>query len=374
MKAGLLGRKLGHSLSPQIHRLFGDYDYRLFAREPSEIVSFVRTSDLDFFNVTIPYKRDAYQLCDELTPIARQMGNVNFVMRRADGTLVGDNTDAFGVERLLEYLKADVRGKVCSILGSGGAAMTVKTVLEAQGAREAQFVRRGETPSGDAYLIVNATPVGMYPDSKSVRIDISDFPRCEVVADLVYNPSPTRLVREAWACGKKAADGLVMLIGQAYRAFELAGGVQPPIIYLYGPPACGKSTLGTKLAAATGRRLVDLDAAIVRRAGKTIPEIFAQDGETAFRMLEKAELKAASEGNGLIVALGGGALLDTESRAVAERTGRVVCLNCPEYILARRLSRGSRPLARDSQKLHNLLSSRVAHYASFAVQIDLTMS
>jgi len=374
MKAGLLGRKLGHSLSPQIHRLFGDCDYRLFEREPGEVAVFVRGCDLDFFNVTIPYKQDVYRLCDELTPIARRMGNVNFVMRRPDGRLSGDNTDAYGVERLLETLKADVRGKVCSILGAGGAAMTVKTVLESQGAREARFVRRGELPSDESYLIVNATPVGMWPDVKSVRLDISDFPRCEVVADLVYNPSPTRLVREARACGKRAADGLVMLIGQAYRAFELTGARQPPIIYLYGPPASGKSTLGAKLAKATKRRFVDLDAAIMRRADQTIPEIFAREGEAAFRRREKDELKAVAGGNGLIVSLGGGALLDAESRALAESTGRVVCLDCREDVLARRLSRGSRPLAKDAEKLHNLLASRQSHYASFGVHVNLNMS
>jgi len=374
MKAGLLGRKLGHSLSPQIHRLFGDYDYRLFEREPGDVATFVRENDLNFFNVTIPYKRDVYRLCDELTPVARRMENVNFVMRLPDGRLSGDNTDAYGVERLLDALEADVRGKVCSILGAGGAAMTVKAVLETRGAREARFVRRGDAPSDESYLIVNATPVGMYPDVKSVRLDISDFPRCEVVADLVYNPSPTRLVREARACGKRAADGLVMLIGQAYRAFELTGARQAPIIYLYGPPASGKSTLGMKLAAATGRRFVDLDAAIVRQADRTIPEIFAREGEEGFRRREKEELKAVAGESGIVVALGGGALLDAESRALAESMGRVVCLNCPEEVLVRRLSRGTRPLAKDGERLHSLLTTRAAHYASFAVQVNMTMS
>ena len=388
MKAGLLGRKLGHSLSPQIHRLFGDYDYRLYEREPAEVADFVRKGDLDFFNVTIPYKVDVFRLCDELSPLAQRLGNVNFVMRRPDGTLFGDNTDAYGVERLLKTVGAEVRGRKCAILGAGGAAMTVKAVLEAEGAAEAVFVRRGECPAKDADLIVNATPVGMFPDVEGVRIDISDYPACEVVVDLVYNPSPTRLVREARACGKRAVDGLVMLIAQAYRAFELANGanrclvpgawclvpgnrtIEQSNLFLYGPPASGKSTLGAKLAAATGREWVDLDAAIVEKAGKTIPEIFASEGEPAFRRLEKDCLGELADRRGLIVSLGGGALLDAEARQIAESSGRVICLDCPLEVLLGRLSGASRPLAADRERLKRLVETRSAHYASFPTRIS----
>ena len=420
MKAGLLGRKLGHSLSPQIHRLFGDYDYRLYEREPEEVADFVRSGDLDFFNVTIPYKVDVFRLCDELSPLAQRLGNVNFVMRRADGTLFGDNTDAYGVERLVAAVGADVKGRTCAILGAGGAAMTVKAVLEDLGAAEARFVRRGELPAKDATLIVNATPVGMFPDVDGVRIDIADYPAAEFVIDLVYNPSPTRLVREALACGKRAADGLVMLIAQAYRAFELATGeggdgrrktgddederrktldikdnaigqlsivnchqspnhpiehsnirtIEHSNIFLYGPPASGKSTLGAKLAAAMGREWVDLDATIVEKAGKSIPEIFAAEGEATFRALEKGCLRELADRRGLIVSLGGGALLDAEARQIAEASGRVVCLDCPLEVLLGRLSGASRPLAADRERLRRLVETRKAHYASFPTRIS----
>ena len=226
MKAGLLGRKLGHSLSPQIHRFFGDYEYRLYEREPEEVEGFLRngfaSDDFDFLNVTIPYKQTVFALCDELSPMARKLGNVNFVTRTADGKLRGDNTDAFGVERLLAANGIDVRGWNCAILGAGGAAMTVTAVLEERGAKRVTFVRRGENPAQDDDLIVNATPVGMFPDVDSVRVDILQYVSSKAVLDLVYNPSPTRLVREALACGKIAADGMVMLIAQAYRAFQLS--------------------------------------------------------------------------------------------------------------------------------------------------------
>ena len=379
MKAGLLGRKLGHSLSPQIHKFFGDYEYRLYEKEPDEVEAFLRggfaAGDFDFLNVTIPYKQTVFALCDELSPMAKKLGNVNFVTRTKDGKLRGDNTDAFGVERLLDSVGAGVRGQNCAILGAGGAAMTVKAVLEERGAKRVSFVRRGEVPAQDDQLIVNATPVGMWPHVDETRIDILQYVACETVLDLVYNPSPTRLVREALACGKTAADGMVMLIAQAYRAFELSGSSSslvphPSSLFLYGPPASGKSTWAKKIAAATGWKLVDLDAEIVKAEERSIPEIFVAGGEKGFRAIEKRELKrvCASEMSapqGQVVALGGGALLDDDCRRMAEAAGRVVVLDCDLETLKSRLTGGDRPLSADIAKLEALVVSRAAHYASF---------
>ena len=379
MKAGLLGRKLGHSLSPQIHKFFGDYEYLLYEKEPDEVEAFLRggfaAGDFDFLNVTIPYKQTVFALCDELSPMAKKLGNVNFVTRTKDGKLRGDNTDAFGVERLIDSVGAGVRGRNCAILGAGGAAMTVKAVLEERGAKRVSFVRRGEVPAQDDQLIVNATPVGMWPHVDETRIDILQYVACETVLDLVYNPSPTRLVREALACGKTAADGMVMLIAQAYRAFELSGSSSsliphPSSLFLYGPPASGKSTWAKKIAAATGWKLVDLDAEIVKAEERSIPEIFAAGGEKGFRAIEKRELTrvCASETSapqGQVVALGGGALLDDDCRRMAEAAGRVVVLDCDLETLKSRLTGGDRPLSADIAKLEALVVSRAAHYASF---------
>ena len=400
MKAGLLGRKLGHSLSPQIHRFFGDYEYRLYEKEPEEVERFLRTGfasgDFDFLNVTIPYKQTAFELCDELSPMARTLGNVNFVTRTADGKLKGDNTDVFGVERLLDANGIDVRDWNCAILGAGGAAMTVRAVLEERGAKRVAFVRRGEEPAQDDDLIVNATPVGMFPDVDGVRVDISRDVACKAVLDLVDNPSPTRFVREALACGKIAADGMVMLIAQAYEAARLGGleglggakvdGIQnlpnlPNIpnfqnLFLYGPPASGKSTWAKRIVAATGWTLVDLDAEIVKAAGRSIPEIFEKEGENGFRAIEKRCLEAVctdgtSVQTGRVVALGGGALLDSESRKITEAAGRVVVLDCPLETLKARLTGGDRPLSADTAKLEALVKSRAAHYASFPRQVKM---
>ena len=377
MKAGLLGRKLGHSLSPQIHKFFGDYQYRLYEKEPDEVEAFLRggfaAGDFDFLNVTIPYKQTVFALCDELSPMAKKLGNVNFVTRTKDGKLRGDNTDAFGVERLIDSVGAGVRGQNCAILGAGGAAMTVKAVLEERGAKRVSFARRGEVPAQDDQLVVNATPVGMWPHVDETRIDILQYVACETVLDLVYNPSPTRLVREALACGKTAADGMVMLIAQAYRAFELSSSSlipHPSSLFLYGPPASGKSTWAKKIAAATGWKLVDLDAEIVKAEERSIPEIFAAGGEKGFRAIEKRELTrvCASETSapqGQVVALGGGALLDDDCRRRAEAAGRVVVLDCDLETLKSRLTGGDRPLSADIAKLEALVVSRAAHYASF---------
>lgn len=379
MKAGLLGRKLGHSLSPQIHRFFGDYEYRLYEKEPEEVARFLRNGfadgDFDFLNVTIPYKQTVFELCDELSPMARKLGNVNFVTRTADGKLRGDNTDAFGVERLLEANGIDVRGWNCAILGAGGAAMTVKAVLEKRGAKRVTFVRRGEVPAQDDGLIVNATPVGMWPHADEVRVDVLHYVASKAVLDLVYNPSPTRLVREALAAGKTAADGMVMLIAQAWRAFQLAartGDARRETLFLYGPPASGKSTWAKRIAAATGWTLVDLDAEIVKAAGRTIPEIFAAEGEAVFRAIEKDCLRRICEDAGTkVVALGGGALLDSENRATAEAAGRVVLLDCDVETLKSRMTGGDRPLSADAAKLEALVKARAAHYASFPRRIAL---
>ena len=384
MKAGLLGRKLGHSLSPQIHRFFGDYEYRLYEKEPEEVERFLRTGfangDFDFLNVTIPYKQTVFALCDELSPMARKLGNVNFVTRTADGKLCGDNTDAFGVGRLLDANRIDVRGWNCAILGAGGAAMTVKAVLEERGAKRVTFVRRGEDPAQDDDLIVNATPVGMFPDVDGVRVDISQYVHGKAVLDLVYNPSPTRLVREAQACGKIAADGMVMLIAQAYRAFQLAFGTKHQTLgtlFLYGPPASGKSTWAKRIAAATGWAPIDLDAEIVKTEGRSIPEIFAAEGEKGFREIEKRCLtsvcgdETSPPQGGRVIALGGGALLDPESRKIAEMSGRVVVLDCPIETLKKRLTGGDRPLSADAAKLEALVKARAAHYASFVNHVEM---
>ena len=375
LKCGLLGEKLGHSRSPEIHRRLGKYEYRLYEKTSEEVEDFLLHGDYDVINVTIPYKKLAFACCRAVTPVAAELGNVNVVVKRLDGTLFGDNTDADGFMKLVEIVGVDVRGKKCVVLGTGGAAMTAAAVLRRLGAGSVVHISRSGENSysnlerhADAAVLVNATPVGMYPKVEEQPVSLAAFPACEAVIDLIYNPSPTRLLAEATQRGIPNVGGMPMLEEQARRASLYMNAN----LYLYGAPGSGKSTYGRHLAAAKSMPFVDLDAEIEKRTGRRIAEIFAQEGEAAFRVLEKAELKCVSAAPGQIVALGGGALLDAEARQMAEATGRVIFLECPEEELLRRVSATQeRPLlAGDAaEQMRRLLAARWEHYASFTERI-----
>lgn len=375
MKCGLLGEKLGHSQSPEIHKTLGDYEYRLYEKRPEEVEEFLRHGEYDVLNVTIPYKKVAFALCDEVTPVARKLGNVNVVVKRLDGKLWGDNTDAYGFRKLVESVGVDIRGRKCVVLGTGGAAMTATTVLDEMGAAQVvQISRTGADNYGnlernaDATVVVNATPVGMFPNVDAQPVALVAFPQCAAVYDLIYNPSPTKLLAEATARGVPNAGGRLMLVEQARRASVYMNAN----LYLYGAPGSGKSTYGKILAGRKDMPFVDLDAEIERAEGRKISEIFATDGEATFRTIEKDLLKLISVKKGQIVALGGGALLDVESRQIAETTGRVVFIDCPEDELLRRVKlSAARPLlAGDAaERLRSLLVARRTHYASFCERI-----
>lgn len=375
LKCGLLGEKLGHSRSPEIHSRLGGYDYRLYEKTPEAVEDFLLHGDYDVINVTIPYKKVAFGLCRDVTPIAAELGNVNVVVKRLDGTLFGDNTDSAGFVKLVETVGVDVRGRKCVVLGTGGAAMTVAAALRGLGAGEVVHISRsGEDNytnlerNADATVLVNATPVGMFPKVEAQPVPLAAFPKVAGVIDLIYNPSPTKLLAEAARRGIPHVDGLPMLEEQA----RLASRYMNANLYLYGAPGSGKSTYGRHLAAEKAMPFVDLDAAIEKRAGRTIPEIFAREGEAAFRAQEKEELKRVAATPGQVVALGGGALLDAESRQVAERTGRVIFLECDEDELLRRVEASqARPLlAGDAAaRMQRLLAARREHYLSFAERI-----
>lgn len=336
-KFGLLGRKLGHSFSPKIHSLLGDYPYDLFEVEPEDVEEFLHRGDFSGLNVTIPYKKTVIPFCAELSPAAQRIGSVNTLLRREDGTLYGDNTDYDGFLYLLKSAGAQVAGKKALVLGSGGASLTVRTVLADLGAGEVVVISRtGENNyqnlhrHADAQMIVNTTPVGMYPNTGVSPVDLGLFPQCEGVFDLIYNPARTQFLLDGQRRGMLWANGLGMLVAQAKAAAERFLGEKIPDqrveeitrqmaaqtgnLLLIGMPGCGKSTVGRCLARRLGRTLVDLDKEIEQAAGCTIPEIFAREGEEGFRRREHDALRRYSKESGLVISAGGGIVTRGENR------------------------------------------------------------
>lgn len=367
---GLLGRKLGHSWSVPIHRALGCEDYRLIELEPEELGPFLRREDIGGLNVTIPYKRDVMAFCDILDPAAQAIGSVNTIVRR-EGKLYGYNTDIDGFVHMLSRARISLTGKKVVILGSGGASLTAQAAARQKGAREIVVISRSGPDNygnldrhADAEVVVNTTPVGMWPDMDGRPVDLARFPRLESAADVIYNPGRTNLLLQAeelnredpgWqediSRGLTAEEarrrirwtgGLSMLAAQAVRAEELffdrpipareTGAVisllwqERTNLVLVGMPGAGKTTTGRELAKRSGKPFVDLDEEIVRRAGRPIPEIFARDGEAAFRELEARVLAEVCAQSGQVIATGGGAVLRADNRAAMRRTGRVYFL------------------------------------------------
>lgn len=343
---GLLGRKLGHSWSVPIHGALGCSGYRLIELEPEDLPGFLARQDIGGLNVTIPYKRDVMPYCDVIDDAARIIGSVNTLSRRSDGKLYAWNTDAAGFCWMAQRASICFQGRKAVILGSGGASLTAQAMARQMGAREVVVVSRsGENNysnldrHADAEIVVNTTPVGMYPDTGAAPLDLAAFPKCEGVLDVIYNPRRTALLLQAEALGIPCSDGLPMLVAQAKAAEEhffdkaipdseneriLAMLRQETAnIVLIGMPGSGKSTVGAALAALTGREAIDIDQRIVARAGCSIPEIFAQGGETAFRALEREETAEAGKLSGKVILTGGGVVKDSRNYGSLHQNGRI---------------------------------------------------
>ena len=379
----LLGEKLGHSYSPQIHRHLGEYTYKLLEKAPDQLGDFLKNGTFSGLNVTIPYKKSVIPYCDALTPIAARLGAVNTIIRQSDGSLLGHNTDYFGFETMLKRSGLQVQGKKVLVLGTGGASQTAVAVLQDHGAQVVAVSRTGENHYGnlflhqDAAVIVNATPVGMYPHAGSAPLSLALFPQLEGVLDCIYNPTRTKLLMDADTHGIVAMNGLLMLVAQAKEGAEWFTGRKIPDeridaiyttlqkqmtnILLIGMPGSGKSTIGSLLARKTGKRFVDADVAFEEKVGCSPAAFLETKGEAAFRALETEVLAELGQQSGLVLATGGGCVTKEENYPHLHQNGSIFWLDrCIDSLATQ-----GRPLSQ-ATPLTKIYRIRAPLYARFA--------
>lgn len=385
----MIGERLPHSFSKEIHEKIADYKYSLKELKPDEVQGFILSKNYKALNVTIPYKQTVIPFLDGISSEAEAIGAVNTIVNR-DGELYGYNTDFGGMRALIERTEVELKYKKALILGTGGTSRTAAAVCERLGAKEIRRVSRtGREGSityeeayarhGDADVIINTTPCGMFPNIFDCPIDLDRFPRLSGVIDAVYNPLCTSLVLRAKERGINASGGLYMLVAQAVLAAQhfmdreldavrLTNEVYDEIyfskrnIVLSGMPGSGKSTVGSIIAEQLGREFIDTDAMIVSRAGD-ITGIFAEYGEPYFRDLESGVIKEIAPLNGRVISLGGGAILRQENVDALRRNGEIYFIDrSPEYLIPT----SDRPLADEKEKIMRLYDGRIDRYMETA--------
>ncbi len=383
MKCGLLGEKLGHSYSPAIHKYLGKYSYDLFEMPLKAVGDFLTGNSFNGINVTIPYKKAVMPFCHHLTEEAQKLGAVNTIIKNKDGTLTGHNTDYFGFRSMLDHSGLNPKGKKVLVLGSGGASNTVCCVLRESGAHVVVVSRTGENNytnvhlHSDCSIIVNTTPVGMYPHNGTSPLSLELFPQLEGVLDLIYNPGKTQLLLDAQQRGIIAENGLWMLIAQAKESAEFFTGnkIDDELIrsiyhklqnkmqnlILIGMPGCGKSTVGKILAEKLCRNFVDADSYLEQKTGISIPDIFHIHGEEKFRALETDILAELGKGSGQVIATGGGCVTQAENHNLLRQNGVIVWLERP----LDQLPTDGRPLSQ-AISAETMYARRQPLYAAFS--------
>ena len=383
MNIYLIAKKLGHSFSKPIHNALADYSYEYKELEEKELKEFFRKKEFDGLNVTIPYKRAVMEFLDEISEEAQKIGAVNTVVNK-NGKLTGYNTDYYGFCYEIKESGADIRNKDVVVLGNGGASKTVVCVCSDLGAKSVRVVSSSELRAGDvekyydAHIVVNATPVGMYPDTGIAVVDISKFTKCEAVLDLIYNPSKTQLLLDAEKRGIKTANGLGMLVAQAKRACEIFTGervedikiseIRSSIenetknIVLIGMPGCGKSTVGKGIAEKTDREFFDCDEEIAK-LGQTPAELIEKYGEEHFRRIETEVLRELCKKSGCVIATGGGAVTRERNYDIIHQNATVVFIERD----IKKLATNGRPLSQGGEKkLAKMYEVRYPLYKKFS--------
>ena len=385
MKFGLLGRTLGHSFSPRIHSALGNTNYELFEREPSQLQEFFADPELQGINITIPYKVNALEACDVVDPRAERIGCVNTMVRK-DGKWHGYNTDYDGFVFTLQHAGIDVAGKECLILGDGASSATVHVALEDLNAESITHLSRKTAPFyGDApnyyetaQIIINCTPIGMYPHNPANLIDITQFSKLEGVVDLIYNPRRTILLLQAEMMGIPHCDGLPFLVAQGVEAAKHFQGEsfgteeieqilhdmrrEKENIILIGMPGVGKTTVGKALGKEMGRTCVDVDQELEKEIGN-ISTYITEQGEPAFREKEAEMIAKLGTQTGLVISTGGGCVTVPKNYAHLRQNGRIYQLTQP----VENLSTSGRVLSSGGiERLRELEATRTPMYESFA--------
>lgn len=382
---GLLGEKLSHSRSPQIHALLADYEYLLFPMPHEALDAFFTAGEFAGLNVTIPYKETVLPYCNKLTDTAKRMGCVNTITWDSDGTLIGDNSDYYGFCYTLSHYFPDLSGKKALVLGSGGASKTVRIALADAGCREVVIISRsGEnnynnlSRHADADFIVNTTPVGMFPNNGKAPLSLKQFPQLMGVADLIYNPIRTALLLEAKKLGIPYCNGLMMLVAQAALSSSRFTGkpvdeakidavtaqihTDETNLVLIGMPGCGKSTLGKRLAEHFNREFLDTDELITKKTGRTPAQIITEEGEAAFRSIESAVIAETGALTGKVISTGGGVITQPANYAPLAQNGILLFINRDPSLLPTE----GRPLSADADAVMRLYEQRLPLYRSFA--------
>ncbi len=389
MKYGLIGKPLGHSFSREIHALIADYDYRLFEIDEDELPRFFQERDFSGINVTIPYKQAVIPFLDEISDEAKKIGAVNTIVKK-EGKLFGFNTDFFGMRALIKSAGLDLENKTVLILGTGGTSKTAVEVSKSLGATEIVKVSRKKSSDTVTYdevyekfsgadVIINTTPVGMFPNADKTPVDVKKFKNLQGVIDAVYNPLRTNFVLDAESIGAKGRGGLYMLVAQAVYASALFLDKtadesvidktyarilkEKRNIVLCGMPSSGKTTVGKEIAKVFGKKFIDTDDVVVEKRNESISDIFEKYGEGEFRKEERLAIEELSKENGLVIATGGGAVLDENNVRALRRNGIILFL---DRSLENLVATADRPLSSDTEKLKNLFEKRYDVYKSCA--------
>ena len=392
MKYGLIGEHLTHSYSCEIHAQIADYEYELHELRPDELGEFMTKREFNAINVTIPYKQAVIPYLDEISETAKRIGAVNTVVNK-NGLLYGYNTDHLGFAHLCDAHGVDFAGRTVLILGTGGTHNTTSAVARDKGAARVLTVSRTpdaakgqlsyeEAVASGAQIVINTTPAGMYPNVGVCSLDVAKMPGLEAVLDVVYNPDKTELILRAEEAGVPVAvGGLEMLVAQAVyaaeyflgRKFDDAAGEIGRItaalrrdmlnVALIGMPSSGKSTVGRALAERLGKKFIDLDEEIVKADGRSIPDIFAAEGEDGFRTKETAETQRFGKEGRQLISCGGGIVKKPENLRALHQNGVILFIDRPVDALA---VGGGRPLSSSMDALRQMEAQRRPLYLAAA--------